>query len=68
MQASALRLLTALAIIASGIYFGLSLAVYAEADDSPGGVMIGVLLMFGSLAAGLWIALHRTRKPSPHDG
>lgn len=37
------------------------MAVYAEKDDAPGGVVIGVALMFGALGFGLWIAL-RQRK------
>jgi hypothetical protein len=67
MLRSAARLITAIVIAASGIYFGLRLAVYADKDDSPGGMMIGVLLMFGALSLGLWIALRRTREPSQPD-
>jgi hypothetical protein len=60
MQKSA-RLVSAFLIAVSGIYFGLKLAVFAEKDDSPGGVMIGVAIMFGALSLGLWIALRQTK-------
>ena len=62
------RLITAIVVAATGIYLGVSLAIYAEADDAPGGVLLGIILMLGSLALGIWIALRRARKPSPHDG
>jgi hypothetical protein len=60
MQKSA-RLVSAFLIAVSGIYFGLKLAVFAEKDDSPGGVMIGVAIMFSALSLGLWIALRQTK-------
>jgi hypothetical protein len=60
MQKSA-RLVSAVLIAVSGIYFGLKLAVFAEKDDSPGGVMIGVAIMFSALSLGLWIALRQTK-------
>ena len=63
MVKSAARLVSATLIAATGIYFGLRLAVYAEADDAPGGVVMGVLLMFGSLALGVWIALRPPHTP-----
>lgn len=68
MPRSALRVLTGLVVAATGIYLGVSLAVYAEADDAPGGVLLAMILMAGSLALGLWIALRPARKPSSHDG
>lgn len=68
MHRSATRLITAIVVAATGIYLGVSLAVYADADDAPGGVLLGMILMFGSLALGIWIALRRARKPSPNDG
>jgi membrane protein DedA with SNARE-associated domain len=61
---SAASVITAVLVAATGIYSGLSLAIYAERDDAPGGVVIGTILMFGSLALGLWIALRQARKPS----
>ena len=64
MHRSAARLITAIVVAATGIYLGVSLAVYAEADDAPGGVLLGMILMFGSLALGIWIALRRARTRS----
>lgn len=66
MPRSAARLITAIVIAATGIYCGVKLAVYAEADDAPGGVLLGMILMVGSLALGIWIALRRARNPSPN--
>ena len=68
MHRSAARLVTAIVVAATGIYLGVSLAVYAEADDAPGGVLLGMILILGSLAIGIWIALRRARHPSPNDG
>lgn len=62
------RLVTALVVAASGIHLGVKLAAYADADDAPGGVLLGMMLMFGSLALGISIALRRARTPSPNDG
>jgi hypothetical protein len=42
-------LVTALAIAAMGV----ALAVYSEADDAPGGVVIGVALVLGAVVLGL---------------
>jgi len=68
MHRSAVRLITAIVVAATGICLGVSLAVYADADDAPGGVLLGVILMLGSLALGIWIALRRARKNRPNDG
>ena len=61
MPRSPARLLTAIVVAATGIYLGVRLAVYAEGDDAPGGVVIGMIMMLGSLALGLWIAFRRAR-------
>ena len=68
MHRSAARLIAAIVVAATGIYLGVSLAAYADADDAPGGILLGMILMFGSLALGIWILLRRARKPSPNDG
>jgi membrane protein DedA with SNARE-associated domain len=68
MYKAAARLITAIVIAATGIYLGVSLAIYAERDDAPGGVVLGMLLIFGSLALGIWLALRRARKPSANKG
>ena len=48
-------LLIALAIAASGV----ALSRYAEADDSPGGVVIGWVLVMGAVALGARAFLRR---------
>jgi hypothetical protein len=48
-------LLIALVIAASGV----GLARYAEADDSPGGVVIGWVLVLGAVAIGARAFVHR---------
>jgi hypothetical protein len=68
MLRSPARLIAAIAVAATGIYLGVSLTRYADADDSPGGMLFGMLLVLGSLALAIRIALHRTRKPSPMKG
>ena len=68
MYKSAARLIIAIVVAAAGIYSGVSLAIYAEKDDAPGGVVIGGILALGSLALGTWIALRGARKPSPSNG
>jgi hypothetical protein len=64
MKRSAARIFGAALVAITGIYLGLQLAVYADKDDSPGGMLIGVAIMFGALSLGLWIALRRS-KASP---
>ena len=48
-------MLIALVIAASGV----ALARYAEADDSPGGVVIGWVLVMGAVALGARAFLRR---------
>lgn len=67
MQTSPARLAIAAAVAATGVYAGVLLARYAEADDAPGGVVIAMILILGSLALGIRIGLRRARKPSPDD-
>jgi hypothetical protein len=62
------KVILAFLVAASGIAGGLKLAMYADADDSPGGMMIGVAIMFGSLALGLWIVLRGTGKSAESGG
>ena len=61
MPRSAARLVTAAVVAAIGIYFSISLAIYADKDDAPGGVVIAMILGLGSLALGAWIALRQPR-------
>jgi hypothetical protein len=62
------KVILAFLVAAGGIAGGLKLAMYADADDSPGGMMIGVAIMFGSLSLGLWIALRNSGKPVENGG
>ena len=39
---------------------GVALAVYAEADDASGGVLIGMLMVAGAFALGVRAARRRT--------
>jgi hypothetical protein len=48
-------LATALGIAATGV----ALIVYSEADDAPGGVLIGILFIVGALALGVRTAQRR---------
>jgi len=38
---------------------GVALAVYAEADDSPGGVLLGILLVVGAVVIAVKAALRK---------
>lgn len=52
-------LLIALVMAVSGV----ALARYAEADDAPGGVVIGCVLVAGAVALGARTFQRRTPKP-----
>ena len=46
--------------IAFGIAaLGVALMVYAEADDAPGGVLFGMLMIVGAVALGVRTAMRR---------
>ena len=60
MKSSVLKLVIALGIVAIGVYFGVSLITYSEADDAPGGVVLGYLLIGGALLLGVWTARRKT--------
>jgi hypothetical protein len=59
MKATVSDVVTVLAV-ATMAALGGALAVYAEYDDSPGGVVIGFALIIGAAALGLRAA-HRRR-------
>ena len=63
MLGTATRLVTAVAVTATGIYLAVRLGIYAEADDAPGGVVIAMVIGLGSLALGAWIALRARNVP-----
>ena len=67
MQKSTPRLILGFLVAVVGIYLGIKLGAYSEADDAPGGIVIAALIMFGSLALGLWIALRRPSNASISD-
>ena len=60
MKPSTLMLILAIGIVAIGLYFGVSLIRYSEADDAPGGVVAGYLLIGVALLLGVWTARRRT--------
>ena len=46
-------MIKAIAILLIAIAIGVKLARYAEADDSPGGVVIGWVMVIGAVGLGL---------------
>jgi hypothetical protein len=52
-KSPALRLVIALGIVAIGVYLGASLISYSDADDAPGGVVIGYALIGVALLIGM---------------
>ena len=60
MRSSATNLVLALALVAVGVVLGVALIRYSEADDAPGGVVIGTLLIGGAVALGVRMARPRT--------
>ena len=60
MQTSATRLVLALVFVAIGVALGVALIRYSEADDAPGGVVIGLLLILGAVALGVRTARRKT--------
>ena len=63
MNTSAARIVAGFLLAAIGSYAGIALARYAEADDAPGGVVIGGLLMLGAIVLGAAVALRGASKP-----
>jgi hypothetical protein len=60
----AARFATAVTVAAAGTYGSHALVRYADRDDSPGGMVIGTILMFGSLGLGVWFAVRRVGQPT----
>lgn len=52
-------LLIALVTAGGGVF----LAMYAEADDAPGGVLMGIVVVIGAVMLGV-MALQRRRPPA----
>ena len=51
-------IITSIAVVAPAALGG-ALAVYAEYDDSPGGVLIGFALILGAVVLGVRAVKHR---------
>lgn len=60
MKSAATNLVLALGLVAIGVVLGVSLIRYSEADDAPGGVVFGMLLIGGAVALGVRMARRRT--------
>jgi hypothetical protein len=58
MKATVFDVATVLAVAALAALGG-AFAVYAEYDDSPGGVLIGFFLIIGAVGLGVWSAQRR---------
>jgi hypothetical protein len=56
MRNSVRNLVMALALVVMGVVAGVPLILYSEADDAPGGVLLGIVLMIGAGALGVKIA------------
>lgn len=54
-----LRYGIALAIVLVGVAAGALLIAYSEADDAPGGILLGILLIGGALLLGARAARQR---------
>jgi hypothetical protein len=57
MKSTVRNVLIALGVVTLGIAIAVPLILYSEADDAPGGVLLGILLMIGTAALGFKIAL-----------
>ena len=59
MNITAPRLVLALVILTVAVYSGVRLIQYSEADDAPGGVVIGFVMMLVALVVSVRIARAR---------
>jgi len=60
MQSSVLKSVIALGIVAIGMYGGVTLIRYSDADDAPGGMVLGALVVIGAIALGVFTARRRS--------
>ena len=60
MKSSVTNLVLALGLVAIGVAIGVALIRYSEADDAPGGVVLGFLLIGGAVALGVRTARRKT--------
>lgn len=67
MKSSLTNVLLALVVAAIGVFSGLLLVMYSGADDAPGGVLLGTLIMVGAAVVGVRMA-QRDSIGSPSRG
>ena len=60
MKPSVTNVVLALGLVALGVALGVGLIRYSEADDAPGGVVLGILLIGGAVALGVRTARRKT--------
>ena len=60
MKSSVTNLVLALVLVAIGVATGVALIRYSEADDAPGGVVIGLLLIGVAVVLGVRTARRKT--------
>ena len=60
MKSSVTNLVMALGLVAIGVALGVALIRYSEADDAPGGVVLGILLIGAAVALGVRTARRKT--------
>ena len=59
MKSSLATIVMALGVAAIGVVLGARLIAYSEADDAPGGVVIGALIIAAALALGVWMVARK---------
>jgi hypothetical protein len=65
MRSTVMNVLMALGLVVLGVAVAVPLILYSEADDAPGGVLIGILLIIGAAALGFKVVLRNpTGAPS----
>jgi hypothetical protein len=62
MRSTAAKVMIALGIDVLSVMLAVPLILFSEADDAPGGVLLGILLMIGAAAFGLQIVLRNPNR------
>jgi uncharacterized membrane protein YadS len=60
MKSSVTKYVKAFVLVVIGVAIGVTGICIGEADDAPGGSLIGILLMIGMVALGVKTALRKT--------
>jgi len=60
MRTSGTNLVLAIGLVVIGVALGVALIMYSEADDAPGGIVFGMLLIGGAVALGVRMAQRKT--------